>query len=425
MKSVPYWLDTAPPFEGGATGSIGGRVDAAVIGGGLTGLSAAVGLARNGADVVLFEKDRVGFSASGRNGGMCTPGMVMDFPNAVERFGATRAREMYLSYNAAIDLVERLIVEEEIDCDFARTGKLTLASKPKHYDRLARRQETLARFVDYETIMVPKSEIRSEVGSDSFHGGLVDTLGAGFHVGKFVRGLARVAHGLGVCIHEGTPVTKLRRTRGHEHEITTPKGSLRADKVLLATGSTTGAQFGWFRRRIVPVGSFIIVTEPLSRSAVDDILPTRRMASDSLNISHYFRITPDDRLLFGGRARFAMSNAASDLKSGRILERDMVSMLPQLRGTRIDYCWGGLVDMTVDRLPRAGVREGLFYAMGFSGHGTQMSTFMGARMVEVMDGNGDANTWRNTSWNAVPGHFGPPWFLPLVGVYYRVKDIVD
>ena len=331
---------------------------------------------------------------------------------------------MYLSYNAAIDLVEELIAEESIDCDFRRTGKLTLASKPQHYDRLARRRDLLAELVDYETTLVPRADIRSEVGSDSFHGGLVDELGAGFHVGKFVRGLARVAAGLGARIHERTPVTGLRRIRGHEHEITTPMGSLRAAKVLLATGSKTGAQFGWFRRRIVPVGSFIIVTEPLSETVVDKILPRRRMASDSVNISHYFRITPDDRLLFGGRARFAMSNAASDRKSGGILERDMVAMLPQLRGTRIDYCWGGLVDMTIDRLPRAGERNGLYYAMGFSGHGTQMSTFMGARMVEVMDGNTSGNTWRDLPWRAIPGHFGPPWFLPLVGVYYRVKDIV-
>lgn len=424
MKSVPYWLDTAPPFEDGALEPVSGYADAAVIGAGLTGLSAAIALARKGASVVVFEKGQVGCSASGRNGGMCTPGMVMDFSRAVERFGVPRAKEMYLSYNAAIDLVEKLIVEEGIDCDFKRSGKLTLASKPQHYDRLARRRDALAKHLDYETILVPRSDIRSEIGSECYHGGLVDTQGAGFHVGKFVRGLAHVAHALGVRIHEETPVTNLRRIGGFEHEVTTPKGSVRAAKVLLATGSTTGAPFRWFQRRIVPVGSFIIVTRPLSQAVADEILPTRRMASDSMNIGHYFRITPDNRLLFGGRARFAMSNADSDLKSGRVLERDMAAVLPQLRGTPIDYCWGGLVDMTADRLPRAGERDGLFYAMGYSGHGTQMSTYMGARMAEVMDGKAEANVWRGSPWPAIPGHFGPPWFLPLVGAYYRFKDFV-
>jgi len=424
MKFIPYWLDTAPPFEDGASEPVSGRADAAIIGAGLTGLSAAIALARKGASVVVFEKGQVGCSASGRNGGMCTPGMVMDFSRAVKRFGVPRAKEMYLSYNAAIDLVEKLIVEEKIDCDFKRSGKLTLASKPQHYDQLARRRDALAKHLDYETILVPRSDIRSEVGSDSYHGGLVDTQGAGFHVGKFVRGLARVAHTLGVRIHEETPVTSLRRICGSEHELTTPKGSIRAAKALLATGSTTGAPFRWFERRIVPVGSFIIVTEPLSQAVADGILPKRRMASDSVNIGHYFRITPDNQLLFGGRAQFAMPNADSDLKSGRVLERDMAAVLPQLRGTPIDYCWGGLVDMTADRLPRAGERDGLFYAMGYSGHGTQMATYMGAVMVEVMDGKAEANIWRGSPWPAIPGHFGPPWFLPLIGAYYRFKDFV-
>ena len=425
MKSVPYWLDTAPPFEDASSEPVSGDADAAVIGAGLNGLSAAIALARKGARVAVFEKEQVGCSASGRNGGMCTPGMVMDFTRAVERYGLPRAKEMYLSYNAAIACVEKLIVDEEIDCDFVRSGKLSLASKPQHYDRLARRRDDLAKHLDYETILVPRADIQSEIGSDRFHGGLVDTQGAGFHVGKFVRGLARVAHKLGVRIHEGTPVTNLRRVGGFEHEVTTPKGSLRAAKVLLATGSTTGSQFGWFQRRIVPVGSFIIVTEPLSHAVVDEILPTRRMASDTQNMIHYFRITPDNRLLFGGRARFAMSNAVSDLKSGRILEEDMTWTYPQLSGTRIDYCWGGLVDMTADRLPHAGERDGLFYSMGYSGHGTQMSTYMGARMADVMDGEAQANVWRDLPWPAVPGNFGPPWFLPLVGVYYRFKDIVS
>ena len=425
VETMPYWLDTAPAFEDGATDPIVGDVDVVIVGGGLTGLSAAITLARKGTQVVLFEQDTVGFSASGRNGGMCTPGLATDPADVLKKHGLTRAKEMYLSYNAAIDYVEKLIVEEKIDCDFERTGKLTLASKPHHYANFEKRHNLLAEHFDYETSLIPHSDIRSEIGSDSYYGGLLDKQGAGLHVGKFVRGLARVAHKLGVRIYENTPVTKTRRIDGFEHELTTPKGTVRADKVLLATGSKTGAQFGWFQRRIVPVGSFIIVTEPLSQELTDDILPMRRMASDSLNISHYFRITPDNRLLFGGRARFAISNPASDRKSGRILKRNMLAVLPQLRDTRIDYCWGGLVDLTIDRLPRAGEKNGLFYSMGYSGHGTQMSTYMGAQLAEIMDGKVGDNVWRESQWSAIPGHFGPPWFLPLVGMYYRIKDNIS
>jgi glycine/D-amino acid oxidase-like deaminating enzyme len=148
------------------------------------------------------------------------------------------------------------------------------------------------------------------------------------------------------------------------------------------------------------------------------------MTTDTRNFVNYFRVTPDHRLLFGGRARFATSNASSDARSGAILRRAMAALFPELADARIDYCWGGMVDMTRDRLPRAGERDGLFYSMGYSGHGTQMSTYMGAVMAEVLDGRVELNPWRDFDWPAIPGHFGKPWFLPLVGAYYKLQDLI-
>jgi glycine/D-amino acid oxidase-like deaminating enzyme len=172
----------------------------------------------------------------------------------------------------------------------------------------------------------------------------------------------------------------------------------------------------------VPVGAFLIVTEPLPVTTLDRLLPRRRNAVDTKNLVTYFRTTPDNRLLLGGRARFAVSNPASDQKSGAILRASLNEVFPELRDVRIDYCWGGMVDMTRDRLPRAGERNGIYYSMGYSGHGTQMSTLMGTIMAEVMDGRVELNPWKDFDWPAIPGHVGPPWFLPLVGAYYRIKD---
>ena len=138
----------------------------------------------------------------------------------------------------------------------------------------------------------------------------------------------------------------------------------------------------------------------------------------------YFRSTPDGRLLFGGRARFAMSNPRSDQRSGEILRRGLARVFPELAQVRIDYCWGGLVDMTMDRLPRAGEHEGLHYAMGYSGHGVQMSVHMGEIMARVMNGETAANPWRDLDWPAIPGHTGKAWFLPFVGAWYRAMDLV-
>ncbi|HEY5832419.1 NAD(P)/FAD-dependent oxidoreductase [Streptomyces sp.] len=424
VKPVPYWLDTAPAGRDRTAVDIDGRTDVAIVGAGLTGLSAALHLARKGAQVTVLEQETVGWGASGRNGGMCTTGLAIGFLTAVARYGIPTAKALYLSYNEAIDTVEKLVSEESIDCDFSRTGKLNLAAKPAHYERLARTHEALAELIGYETQLIPRKDMRTEIGSDHYYGGMADPQGAGLHVGKFVRGLADAAEALGVRIHEKAPVTRVRRISGTRHDLTTPVGTVRADKVLVATSGHTQAPFRWLRNRIVPVGSFILVTEPLRQEVVDELMPTRRMASDSKNILYYFRITPDNRLLFGGRARFAMSSPESDVKSGRILRKGMLSVFPQLDGVRIDYCWGGLVDISMDQMVHAGEQDGLFYSVGYSGHGVQMATHMGRQMAEVLDGRPSANPWRGLKFPRVPGHFGPPWFLPFAGAYYRALDVI-
>ena len=178
-----------------------------------------------------------------------------------------------------------------------------------------------------ETQLVPKNELRREIGSDAFHGAMVELKSAGLHVGKYIRGLGEAAERAGVTIHEQAPVQRLTKV-GSGHELETPRGRMQAEQVLLATGAYTRRPFQWHQVRIAPVGSFIIATEPLDASVCDDLLPTRRMASDSKNLLNYFRITPDNRLLFGGRARFAGSNPQSDQKSGRLLRDAMVAPSP-------------------------------------------------------------------------------------------------
>jgi glycine/D-amino acid oxidase-like deaminating enzyme len=422
MKLTSYWLDTSEPFRDAHPGPVHGRCDAAVIGGGLTGCSAALALAKKGAHVVLLEAETIGHAASGRNGGMCNNGFAQDYATLSARLGREVANRLYRAFDAGVDTVERLVAEENIDCSFARTGKIKLAARPEHYDKLARSQELLAANVDPDTHMVSRADLAGEIGSDRFHGGLVYRKSAGMHVGRFVRGLAEAAARRGVEMHERTPMTGLQPAPGGGHFIDTPKGRLHARQVLLASGTSHTGPLGWIRRRIVPVGAFLIVTEPLPRQTLDRLLPRRRMAVDTKNLVNYFRATPDGRLLFGGRARFAVSNPSSDAKSGAILQAALHDVFPELRQARIDYCWGGMVDMTRDRLPRAGERNGIYYSMGYSGHGTQMSTLMGTIMAEVMDGRADLNPWKDFAWPAIPGHVGRPWFLPLVGAYFKLKD---
>ncbi|HNP62681.1 MAG TPA: FAD-binding oxidoreductase [Woeseiaceae bacterium] len=423
MKFESYWLDTVPAIKGLATGEVEGRADVIVIGGGLTGLSAALSLVKFGADVVVLEAGRMIGEASGRNGGQCNTGLLQDYLEVVKQYGEERARGFYTTFCAAVDTVERVVREERIDCDFARVGKLKLAAKPEHVEKLALTFDMLRNSVDPDVRLLSQSDLGNEIDSDIFHGGLLQPGSASLHVGRFGAGLAEASLKRGARLFESTPVTGIKRESGGGFRVTTHRGTLQAKYVLVATGCTTnGGPFGWIRRRIVPVGSFIIVTEPLTPDAMDALLPKRRNYVTTMNIGNYFRPTSDNRLLFGGRARFAMSNKKSDAKSGRILGDMMSQVFPQLRETEIDYCWGGLVDMTQDRFPRAGERNGMHYSMGYSGHGVQMSVHMGQAMADAMNGRPELNPWKDLRWPAIPGHFGPPWFLPFVGAYYRVKD---
>jgi len=422
MKLDSYWLDTAPAMISTCEGPADGQADVAVIGGGFTGLSAALALGRRGASVVVLDAGRMGGGASGRNGGQCNTGVAQDYAALRAQLGVERAQGCYRAYAAAVDTVERLIREENIDCDYLASGKLKLAAKPHHLEHIAKTAELIRREVDPDIDLLDREQVRSEVQSDAFHGGLLQRHGGQMHMGKFADGLAKAAVKQGARLYEHAEVSAITK-EGSGYRIDSKRGTLHAKQVLIATGPSKHGPFSWYRRRLAPVGSFIIVTEPLPEDRLQELLPNRRSYTTSRLMHNYFRVTPDARLLLGGRARFTASERPSDAKSGRILQANLASIFPSLANVGIDYCWGGLVDITADRLPRAGQHDGIYFSMGYSGHGTQMSTHMGQIMADVMNGNADANPWRDFDWPAIPGHTGKPWFLPLVGAYYSIKDV--
>jgi len=427
MKLESYWTDSAPLYVS-PTHELPGRVDVAIVGGGFTGLSAALVLAKRGASVVVLEAGpHAAAEASGRNGGHVNNGLAVDYIDVAARVGVERARAWYHAYDDAVDTVARLVAEEQIACDFKRRGKLKLATRPGQMESLKRSAGRLiADGVDHDVAILDADQVRAEIHSERFHGGLLYKRSAQMHMGHFAHGLALAAARHGAIIRTGTEVRRLERIADtHAHRVHTAHGTVLAKQVLLATGASRHGSyrtFGWLRRRIVPIGSFIVVTEPLGAERAAALLAEQRTYTTVANIHHYFRMTADHRLVFGGRARFAISSPQSDSTSGEILRAGLIQTFPQLKDVRLDYCWGGLVDVTRDRLPQAGERDGLYYSMGYSGHGTQMSVHMGQCMAAVMAGDAGANPWRDRDWPAIPGHFGPPWFLPLVGMYYRLKD---
>jgi glycine/D-amino acid oxidase-like deaminating enzyme len=425
MQFKPYWHDTTPPFTMAAPGPVRGHYDVAVIGAGFTGLSAALHLSRAGVRVVVLEGGTVGSGASGRNGGHLNNGIAHSYLSAKAHLGAERAKALYRAFDDSVDSIERIVAEERIDCAFRRSGKLKLASKPAHMDALARNFEALHQEVDPDTALLRRGDLAAEVGSDAFHGAMLSRKSAMMHMGRYVTGLATAATRHGASIYENALVTQ-RRHRGSLTELETPHGTVTADTVVLATGAYTTKNFPYFRRRIIPVGSFIIATRPLSESEIAATMPGNRTYVTSMNIGNYFRLAPDRRMIFGGRARFsATSDQRSDAKSGEILRASLAELFPHLARVEIDYCWGGLVDMTQDRFPRAGFADGVWFAMGYSGHGAQMSTQMGILLADAIMGKGDRNPLNGLEWPTIAGYSGKPWFLPMVGLYYKMLDKIQ
>jgi glycine/D-amino acid oxidase-like deaminating enzyme len=425
MKFASYWHDTSVPFAGAMVGPVSGDFEVAVIGAGFTGLNAARTLAKSGVKVALIEAEHAGYGASGRNGGHLNSGHFASFGAAKARFGESKAHRFWQAYDDAIDMIEAIIEEEKIECSFRRGGKLKLASKPSHVKGLQAMCEEIRREVDPSVEWLSRQDLRKELGSDAFHGAILYPKSAMMHMGRYANGMAEAAHRHGATIWEHNPVTA-REQVPNGWRLTTPTGSLTARQVILATDAYTTSAFGYFRRRIMPIASFIIATRPLTSEEVAATVPGNRNYTNSLNIANYFRLTPDNRMLFGGRARFsAVSNQKTDVSSSQLLRKQMISMFPQLADVEIDYCWGGLVGCTQDRYPRAGRADGVIYGMGYSGHGAQMATLIGNVLADIAMGRKDTNPLDGLAWHAVPMHTGKPWFLPIVGAYYRMRDMLS
>jgi len=397
------------------------RADVVIVGAGYTGLSAARQLARAGASVVVIERERAGWGASSRNGGQVLTGMKLEASVLVSRYRESRARELFDVACESIACLETLIAEESIDCGYERTGHLCAAFKPAHFEAFRDEQALLARVFDHRVHLVPRAEQRAEIGSDAYYGVMVDERSGALNPAQYVGGLAAAAARAGATIVEGVGVTSLEGGPPR-WRVQTTAGTVEARDVLMATNGYTGAASPALQRRFIPIGSYIIATEPLDEQVAAALLPKRRMAFDSKHFLYYFRRTTDRRLLFGGRAEFGRPDQETTRRAAAILRAGMTTVFPELGGVRIDYAWGGNVAFTRDQMPRAGCLDGVYYAGGYSGHGIAMSTYLGQQIARRIAGEPIDHPLFDDRFPPIPMYSGNPWFLPLVGAYYQVKD---
>jgi len=428
-KAQNYWLTTVdmPVVD---SVPLPESVDIAIIGAGFTGLSAARTLAKRGATVAVLESESIGWGASSRNGGMVLTGMKLGVSQLISKYGHERTRQMYAASLATIDCVEAIVNEERIDCDFARTGHLEVACKRKHFDDYARQAEVIAREFNHEMRVIERPDLPAEIGSNIYFGGMIDETSAGLNPARYVSGLARGALRAGARIFEAAKVQTIERaTTGSAPgwRISTSRGVLWARDVFVATSGYTGPATPALRKKIIPIGSYIITTEILPDALAHELSPRNRMIYDSKNYLFYYRLTPDCRMLFGGRAAFFPETGDTIRRSAEILRRGMIGVYPQLRNAKIEYVWGGTLDFAFDIMPHAGKMDGIYYALGYAGHGVAMASWQGQKIAELIAGEKPENPFIGIPFPGAPlGLYnGNPWFLPFAGIYYKFLDWIS
>ena len=429
IKEKNYWMDTVTIPEGN-TGAPPENVDVAIVGSGVTGLSAARALAKRGVRAVVLEAESLGWGASSRNGGMVLTGMKLPVPTLISRYGREKVQRMYAASIASINCVEQIVREENIDCNFSRCGHLEVACKQAHFDGYAESAALIAREFNHNLRIVPKAELRSEIGSEIYHGGLVDEVSAGLNPARFVAGLAAAAKRAGAAVFDHTRVESVQRESSNgaqKFRVRTTRGTLLAQDVLLASGAYTSNATPALRKKIIPIGSYIIATEALSEDLAFELSPKNRMIYDSKHFLYYYRLTPDRRMLFGGRAAFFPENENTVRQSAEILRRGMISVYPQLRQVKVEFVWGGTLDFAFDVMPHTGQVDGMYYSVGYAGHGVAIGTYLGTKLAGAMCGEPNDIPFDGIAFPNPPIGLrsGYTWALPLAGAYYKFLDWVS
>lgn len=421
MKEVPYWWEEAPPTPGD-TPAMPRSADVAVIGSGYTGLSAALTLARAGRSVVVFDSDTPGIGASSRNGGMLGSWLKPSLDTLTRRYGPEAARALFAESREAYDFLGRFIADETIECDYAETGAFTGIVKPAQYEAMARETERLSRTIGVEADMVPRSEVRNELGTDIYCGGRVTHRRAGLHPARYHAGLIGRVRESGATVAGNCPVTAIQRNGG-DFTVTTPHASLKVRNVVVATNGYTGPVTPALRRRVIPVTSYMIATAPLSPNLMATLMPKGRMLTDSNRLLCYFRPSPDNtRVLFGGRPAYT---AIGPKLAAERLSRHMTRIFPELRDVELTHSWFGYIAYTFDRLPHVGEHDGMHYAMGYCGSGVVMSTWLGRKAALRLLGQAEGKSaFAELEHPTSRFYHGRPWFLPLVQAWYQGADML-
>ncbi len=419
LKEIPYWLDPPILTESWAGRSLPQKTDVLVVGSGYTGTTAAIRLRQAGVQVVLIDREKLGTTASARNGGMTLTGLTQGVASAEKKLGRETVKRLFTEALESVDTVERIVAEGKIDCYFQRYGHLEAAFKPSHFEHLKHEQEYLASHFNHETKLIPPGDLPAEIGSALYHGALLDPVSAGVHPAKYIAGLVSMADQAGVELHEEVTAERIER-RGSKFTVQTNRKEIVADNVIVATNGYTGRLTPWIQRRLVSTRSLMIATAELPGHLAQSLIPKGRMIFDTKIFLYYFRLSPDGkRLLFGGRPK---SPSKSLRQNAGFMHRHLLQVYPQLKDIQIEYGWWGKLGFTRDRSPHIGRHEGYYYALGYCGHGVAMATYFGEKLAEMALGRETRTAFADLKFHAIPLYNGKAWFRPILYSYFGIKD---
>jgi glycine/D-amino acid oxidase-like deaminating enzyme len=419
LKLTPYWWDHVARPSLPAT-RLPQKVDVLVVGSGYTGLSAALQTARGGRDTLVLDAEEAGFGCSTRNGGQISTSIKPGFDALARLHGEKRAFDIIKEGQRSLDWVAEFVAAENIDCDFRVVGRFHAAHSPGRYDALARQLAGQPKGLEVEAHLVPRAEQRRELGTDAYFGGAVYARHACVDPARYHQGMLDRALAAGARVIPRCAALELSRD-GSGFVVSTASGKVAARQVVVATNGYTGALTPWLRRRVIPIGSYIIATEPIAEEVMARLMPKGRIVSDTRKVVYYYRPSPDGRrILFGGRVSH---NETDPRLSGPLLHAAMTGIFPELAATRISHSWHGFVAYSFDELMHIGESDGIFYAMGYCGSGVGMAGYLGMRLGQKVLGRAEGRTALDeVSFQTRPFYRGNPWFLAPSVMYYRWRD---
>ena len=419
FKATPYWWEEAPPDETDA-GPLPATADIVVIGSGFAGLCCALELSEHGRSVVVLDAGPLGAGASTRSGALVTGGQKLVVTDAIRGVSAERKAALLAEARDSLAMMAERVARYALDAEYHSYGRLIVAQVPGHMGKLARWARLLRERAGSDVDVLDVPAMRQELDSPRYHGGILIKDYGGLHPGKYHRALRAAARHNGVGLHPFSPATAIVAEDGG-FRVQTPRGGIRTRHVMVGTNAHTGGVTPWLRKRVVPVGAYVIATEALPASEIGKLIPNGRMVSDTQRDLFWFRPSPDGRrIIFGARPflREATPQAAAPA-----LHRMLCSVFPQLAAVRVSHCWQGYVGMSRDHLPHMGVHGGVHYALACNGSGVAMMSYLGFQTArKILGKQNRPSAFDADSFPAVPLYGGRPWFVPLASGWYRLQD---